>query len=193
MLTTVPPTTSVSVPQLFAAGIGPGILLVALGSGKPPTPPMKILMTWRDVKAIRKVWPRTLVIKGTMSVQDARVAIEHGADGLVVSNHGGRAMDSSLATLDVLGSIAPEVGGSTTLMMDGGIRRGSNIVKAVALGADLVLLGRAPLYGLAAAGQPGVEKAIDLLRSQLEKTMSYVGCCSVRELGSQIFAERNEH
>lgn len=167
--------------------------MVALGSGTPPTPPMKISMTWRDVEAIRKVWPRTLVIKGIMGVGDALLAIEHGADGIVVSNHGGRAVDSSLATLDVLRTIAQEVGGSTTLMMDGGVRRGSDIVKAVALGADLVLLGRATLYGLAAAGQPGVEKAIELLKSQLEKTMSYVGCCSVRELGSQVFAERNRY
>ncbi|WRL67210.1 alpha-hydroxy acid oxidase [Blastococcus brunescens] len=163
--------------------------IVALDTGTAPTPPMKISMTWGDLERIRTMWPRKLVVKGVMNLGDARRAAAHGADGVVLSNHGGRAMDSSRAPLDVLREVAPELGGSVTVMVDGGVRRGSDVLKALALGADFVLLGRATLYGLAAAGRSGVDKAIEILGDQFEKTMSYVGCCRPTELGRHVLAE----
>ncbi|WP_167762165.1 alpha-hydroxy acid oxidase [Blastococcus sp. CT_GayMR20] len=163
--------------------------IVAFGAATPPTPPMKTSMTWGDLAYIRELWPRKLVVKGVMSLADARCAVAHGADAIVISNHGGRALDSSRAPIDVLRDVAPELDGSVTIMLDGGVRRGSDVLKALALGADFVLLGRATLYGLAAAGRSGVEKAIELVRDQFEKTMSYVGCCRPDELGRHVIAE----
>jgi isopentenyl diphosphate isomerase/L-lactate dehydrogenase-like FMN-dependent dehydrogenase len=163
--------------------------MVAFNSAAPPTPPMKTSMTWDDLAYIRDVWPGKLVVKGVMSLADARSAVAHGADGIVLSNHGGRVLDSSRAPVDVLRDVAPELDGSVTILVDGGVRRGSDVLKALALGADFVLLGRATLYGLAAAGRSGVEKAIELLRDQFEKTMSYVGCRRPDELGRHVLAE----
>ena len=109
-------------------------------------------------------------------------------DGLVVSNHGGRNLDSADATLDVLPEIVAAVGGKTTVIVDSGIRRGSDIVKCIALGADLVLSGRATLYGTAVAGQAGAEKALAILKDEMRRTMAYLGKQRVSELGSEIFS-----
>jgi isopentenyl diphosphate isomerase/L-lactate dehydrogenase-like FMN-dependent dehydrogenase len=153
-----------------------------------PEPMRHEAMTWRDVAALRRFWPRILIVKGVLSPEDARQALECGADGIVVSNHGGRAMDSAIATIDALPAIVAEVGERTTVLFDSGIRRGSDVLKALALGAKAALIGRATLYGVAVAGQEGAEKALELLRGELEKNMAYVGCRHVREIGPDIFA-----
>lgn len=156
---------------------------------RPATPATHLSMTWADVADIRGRWKGNLVVKGVMTASDARLAVEHGADAVTVSNHGGRAMDSSIATLDALPAVVTAVGQQTTVMLDGGVRRGSDVVKAIAMGADLVLLGRATLYGLAAAGQPGVDKALSTLRDQMEKTLAYLGSPEISEVGSHVLAE----
>ena len=145
-------------------------------------------MTWRDVAELRRVWPRTLIVKGVLSPEEAELAVQSGADGIVVSNHGGRAMDSAISTIDALPDIVDTVGSRTTVLFDGGIRRGSDIIKALALGAKAALIGRATLYGVSVAGQEGAEKALEILRSEVEKNMAYLGCRFVRELGRDIFA-----
>lgn len=146
-------------------------------------------ITWTDIAKIRKTWPGPLLIKGIITGEDARQAVEHGADGVVVSNHGGRALDSAYATIDMLPEVVDAVGGRTTIMLDSGVRHGSDILKAVALGANAVMVGRATLYGIAAAGRPGAEKVLALLATQFEKNMGYVGCRRVSELGPAIFAK----
>ncbi len=144
-------------------------------------------LTWEAIERIRKIWPGPLVIKGLITPEDARLAIEHGADGISVSNHGGRALDSAPATIDMLPGVVEAIGGRATVFLDSGVRHGSDIVKAVALGADAVLVGRATLYGIAAAGQAGAEKVLSLLATQFEKNMGYIGCRRVGELGPHVF------
>ena len=122
------------------------------------------------------------MLKGILHPEDAERALALGADGIVVSNHGGRALDSSIATIDALPDIAAAVGGKMTVFLDSGVRRGSDVVKAVALGADAVLVGRAPLYGLGAAGEAGVARALELLRSETARTMAMLGARTVAEV-----------
>jgi isopentenyl diphosphate isomerase/L-lactate dehydrogenase-like FMN-dependent dehydrogenase len=138
---------------------------------------------WDDVAWLRSRWPRKLVVKGILGVEDARLAVEHGADGVCVSNHGGRQLDGAPATLDVLPAIAAAVGERAAILLDGGVRRGADIVKALALGADLVLVGRAALYGVAAAGEAGARRALQILRSETDRVLALLGCGSVDELG----------
>jgi isopentenyl diphosphate isomerase/L-lactate dehydrogenase-like FMN-dependent dehydrogenase len=146
-------------------------------------------MTWADIDRMREFWPGKLIVKGILREEDAVLAVEHGADAVVVSNHGGRALDAAAPTIDVLPEVVRAVGGKTTVILDSGIRRGSDMVKALALGADAVLTGRATLYGTSIAGQAGAEKAISILKTEFEKTMAYVGCRRVGELGPEIFAK----
>lgn len=152
-----------------------------------PKPRSNKAMTWDDVARLRDMWPGPFVVKSVLSAHDAIQAVEHGADAIVVSNHGGRAMDSSVATIEALPGIVDAVGGRTSVMLDGGIRRGSDIVKALALGADFVLLGRATLYGIATAGEAGASKAISILATEMEKTMASTGCRNIDELSRDIF------
>jgi L-lactate dehydrogenase (cytochrome) len=127
-----------------------------------------------------------LLLKGIMTVDDARLAVEHGADGIIVSNHGGRQLDSLPASIDVLPDIADAVGSRVEVLLDSGIRRGTDIAKAVALGARACLTGRPYLYGLAAAGQPGVELALGMLSRELERTLTLLGRPSVAELDRTV-------
>jgi len=150
------------------------------GGGEPPRFDG---MTWDDIARIRDMWPRTLIIKSALTAHDAELAVKHGADAIVVSNHGGRALDSARPTIDALPEIVAAVGHKTTVMLDSGIRRGSDIVKALALGAKTVLVGRATLYGVGAGGEAGAERAIGILKNEFEKTLGYIGCRSVSELG----------
>ena len=138
--------------------------------------------TWTDVDWIRAAWPGTLVVKGVLSGDDARRAIDHGADGVIVSNHGGRQLDPCASTLEALTEVVEAVGDRTTVLADGGIRRGSDVAVALCLGARAVLLGRAWAYGLSAAGQPGVTKVLDLIRTDLSRTMQLLGVRTVAEL-----------
>ena len=144
-------------------------------------------MTWEDIDKLRDFWPGKLIVKGILREEDAVAAVEHGADAVVISNHGGRALDSAAATLDILPEVVNAVGDKTTVILDSGVRRGSDMVKALALGADAVLTGRATLYGIATAGQAGAEKALQILHTEYEKTMAYVGCRRASELSKDIF------
>jgi isopentenyl diphosphate isomerase/L-lactate dehydrogenase-like FMN-dependent dehydrogenase len=138
--------------------------------------------TWQDMKWIRSLWPGPIVIKGVLTGDDARKAIDHGATAVVVSNHGGRQLDSVSATLPALPEVITAVDGRAEVLVDGGIRRGSDIVKALCLGARAVLIGRAYAYGLAAAGGPGVTRALEILRADVERTLKLLGCPSVAAL-----------
>src|SRR5271154_1109236 len=140
------------------------------------------VVTWEDLRWIRKAWPGPLVVKGVLTGDDARRAVDEGAAGVVVSNHGGRQLDEVAATLRALPEIVKAVGGRTEVLMDGGIRRGGDIVKAICLGARAVMVGRAYAYGLGAAGEAGVERAIAILRADLKRTLALLGCESLAEL-----------
>jgi len=140
------------------------------------------VVTWEDLKWIRQAWNRPIVIKGIHTAEDARRAVDLGADALVVSNHGGRQLDGVAPTLRVLPEVVSAVGDRIEVLLDGGIRRGSDIVKALCLGARAVLAGRAYAYGLAAAGGAGVARAIEILRTDLVRTLKLLGCASVTEL-----------
>jgi len=140
------------------------------------------VVTWDDLKWIRKSWPGPIVVKGVLTGDDARRSIDEGAVGVVVSNHGGRQLDSSPATLRALPEIVKAVGGQAEVLLDGGIRRGGDIVKALCLGARAVLIGRAYAYGLGAAGEAGVTRAIEILRADLKRVLALLGCESIASL-----------
>jgi isopentenyl diphosphate isomerase/L-lactate dehydrogenase-like FMN-dependent dehydrogenase len=142
----------------------------------------KSVVTWADLAWIRKVWPGPLVVKGVLTAEDALRSLEGGAQGVVVSNHGGRQLDGVSATLRALPEIVRAVGGRAEVLMDGGIRRGSDIAKALCLGAKAVLIGRAYAYGLGAAGEAGVSRAIEILRADMQRTMALLGVESIAEL-----------
>jgi L-lactate dehydrogenase (cytochrome) len=140
------------------------------------------VVTWQDFRWIREVWGSPIVVKGVLTAEDARCAIDHGASAIVVSNHGGRQLDGVSATLKALPEIVRAVNGNAEVLLDGGVRRGSDIVKALCLGARAVLIGRAYAYGLGAAGEAGVARAIEILKADLERTLRLLGCASVAEL-----------
>jgi L-lactate dehydrogenase (cytochrome) len=140
------------------------------------------MVSWQDFRWIREAWPGPIVVKGVHIGDDARRAVDMGADAVVVSNHGGRQLDGVPATLRVLPEVVAAVGNQIEVLQDGGVRRGSDIVKALCLGARAVLVGRAYAYGLGAAGGAGVTRAIDILRTDLIRTMKLLGCASVAEL-----------
>jgi len=140
-------------------------------------------VTWADFRWIREVWRGPIVVKGVLTGDDARHAMDEGAAAISVSNHGGRQLDGVQASLRALPEVVEAVKGRIEVLMDGGIRRGTDIAKAICMGARAVLCGRAYAYGLAAAGEAGVERAIEILRADLERTLRLLGCGSVRELG----------
>jgi L-lactate dehydrogenase (cytochrome)/(S)-mandelate dehydrogenase len=142
--------------------------------------------TWRDLEDYRRMWPGRLVVKGMLHPQDARRAVALGVDGLIVSNHGARQLDRAVSPLEMLPLVRAAVGDDVTLMLDSGVRRGSDVVVARCLGASLVFTGRATLYGVAAGGVAGAAKAIEILRSQLDLTLGMLGCASLDELGPHI-------
>jgi (S)-mandelate dehydrogenase len=144
-------------------------------------------LNWDDIRIFRDKWPGILMLKGINRIDDALKAISYGIDGLIVSNHGGRNMDSAAATLDMLPDIAEAVGDKATVILDSGVRRGSDIVKALALGAKCVLTGRATLYGTAVGGQAGASKAVGFIQTEMDKTMAYTGCNRVDEISTDIF------
>ena len=151
------------------------------------TPPE---MSWDYLKHLRDIWPRKLVIKGLVTGEDAELAIQHGIDGIIVSNHGGRAEDSGRAAIASLAEVAPAVNGRVPVLMDGGVRRGSDVFKALALGADAVGIGRPYIWGLASFGQEGVERVLDILRNELTIVMRQAGTRSVPEISSSFVADR---
>src|SRR5713101_3759968 len=139
-------------------------------------------VTWNDLRWIRSVWQGPLVIKGVLTGEDARRAVDEGAAAVVVSNHGGRQLDGVRPSLRALPEVVVAVNGEVEVLMDGGVRRGTDIVKAICLGARAVLCGRAYAYGLAAAGQAGVTRALQILRADVERTLRLLGCPSVAAL-----------
>lgn len=140
------------------------------------------VVTWADLKWIREVWPGHIVVKGVITGDDARRAVDAGVSGLIVSNHGGRQLDTCSPTAQALPEVLEAVKGQVEVLVDGGIRRGADVVKAICMGAQAVLIGRAYGYGLAAAGQAGVARAIAILKADIERTLILLGCPSVREL-----------
>jgi isopentenyl diphosphate isomerase/L-lactate dehydrogenase-like FMN-dependent dehydrogenase len=145
--------------------------------------------TWSDMQWIRALWKGPIVIKGVLCAEDAKRSLDHGAAAVVVSNHGGRQLDGVAASLQVLPEVVEAVKDQAEVMMDSGIRRGSDIVKAICLGARAVLCGRAYVYGLAAAGEAGVTRSLDLLRADLERCLKLLGCSSVDNLNRSYLSE----
>lgn len=139
-------------------------------------------LTWDDIKALRKAWRGPLVIKGILSASDAQEAARLGVDGIVISNHGGRQLDAAPAPIEVLSAIREAVGEDLALMLDSGVRRGADIAKALALGADFVFVGRATLYGVAAGGEAGARRALTLLTDELDRCLGQIGCPDVSRL-----------
>lgn len=154
----------------------------AMSIGRYFTEMLDPAMNWDDVAEMVRTWNGPFCLKGIMSVEDARRAVDIGCAGIVLSNHGGRQLDGSRSAFDQLAEIVDAVGDRIDVMMDGGIQRGTHILKALSLGAKAVGLGRYYLYPLAAAGQPGVERALGLLRAELERGMKLMGCTSISQL-----------
>lgn len=138
--------------------------------------------SWDDLERVRAAWDRPLIVKGILSPEDAVRCVDLGADAIVVSNHGGRLLDGAPATMSVLAEVVAAVGGRADVLLDGGVRRGSDVAKALALGASACLIGRPYHYGLAAGGERGVARAIDILTAELDRTLAFLGCTSVDEL-----------
>jgi (S)-mandelate dehydrogenase len=139
--------------------------------------------TWRDLGSFRRSWPGKLVVKGIMRPSDAIRCAEHGVDGIVISNHGGKALDRAPAPIEILPGIKAAVGDRLAVMLDSGVRRGSDIVVARCLGADFVFIGRATLYGVAAAGLAGASRVLTILREEIDTTLGLIGCPRFDELG----------
>lgn len=152
--------------------------------------PWKENLTWRDVEWLRQRTSLPIVIKGLLVQEDARLAVEHGAAGIVVSNHGGRQLDGAPATLDALPEIADAVGDEIEIYLDGGVRRGADILKAVALGARAVCIGRPYIWGLATDGARGVQRVIEMLRDEFDMAMALTGKRNVAELDSSVIWRR---
>ena len=145
-------------------------------------------LDWEALKRLRELWPRKLLLKGVERPDDAERALSFGCDGLVVSNHGGRQLDGAAPTLDALPAVARAVGSRMTVMLDGGVRRGVDILKARALGAQAVLTGRATLFGVMAGGEAGARRALEILSTELERAMKLCGVRSVREIGPDLIS-----
>lgn len=143
-------------------------------------------VTWKDLTWIREIWKGPIVIKGVHTGDDARRAVDEGASAIVVSNHGGRQLDGVRATIQMLPEVIDAVGGRTEVLLDSGIRRGGDVVKALCLGARAVLVGRAYAYGLGAAGAAGVTRAVDILRADITRTMKLLGVRSIAELNPSL-------
>lgn len=143
---------------------------------------MDASLNWDDVSWLRDLWPRKLILKGVLNAEDAREAQRRGVDGLVISNHGGRQLDTCPSPIDVLPEIRQAVGPDFLLIVDSGLRRGSDFIKARCLGADIAMSGRATLYGLAAGGAAGADRALKILRTEMNRTLGLLGCTGIEQL-----------
>ena len=143
-------------------------------------------ISWQDVEWLREKWPRKLIIKGILNPADAIRATELGCDGIILSNHGGRQLDSCVSPIEVLPEVADAVGDRTAIIVDSGFRRGTEVLKAMALGAHAVMIGRATLFGLAAGGEAGVNHALSILTTEFDRALGQLGCCSIDELGPHL-------
>lgn len=145
-------------------------------------------LTWDDLREIRRLWPLPLLVKGILRAEDAKLAAEYGVDGVIVSNHGGRALDSTRAPIDILPEVVEAVGSRVTVFVDSGFRRGSDVIKGLALGADAVMIGRATLYGLAMAGEAGAARAIEIYRDEIDRILAMIGCPEIGKLDAGYLA-----
>ena len=139
-------------------------------------------LNWDDLRHLRKIWPHKLLVKGLLHAEDAQLAVDCGADGVIVSNHGGRNLDGAISPMEALPEVVNAVGKRVTVLIDSGFRRGSDVIKALALGAHAVQIGRPGLYGIAAAGQVGAERALTIFREEISRVMALLGCNSVAGL-----------
>jgi isopentenyl diphosphate isomerase/L-lactate dehydrogenase-like FMN-dependent dehydrogenase len=142
-------------------------------------------LSWDDLKAMRKIWPHKLIVKGMLHPQDASKAVDCGADAVVVSNHGGRNLDGIISPMEALPEIADAIGKRATVLVDSGFRRGSDVVKALALGAHAVQVGRSTLYGIAAHGYEGAARALEIYREEIGRVMALLGVNTIAELGPE--------
>lgn len=165
-----------TLPNVIVPGRGPMLLSETQGALS------RSVVTWADLRWLREAWRGPIIVKGALTGDDARRSLDEGAVGVVVSNHGGRQLDCVEASLRALPEVVEAVGGRAEVLMDGGVRRGSDIAKAVCLGARAVLIGRAYAYGLGAAGEAGVTRALQVLRADLERVLKLLGCASVAQL-----------
>ena len=146
-------------------------------------------MTWKDIEEIRRIWPGKLILKGVLDVEDARIAAATGADAIVVSNHGGRQLDSASSTISVLGEIAEAVGGRTEILFDGGVLSGQDVLKALALGARACLMGKGFLYALAARGEAGVCEALEIIQRELSVSMALTGVSELSQVDRRVLRD----
>jgi isopentenyl diphosphate isomerase/L-lactate dehydrogenase-like FMN-dependent dehydrogenase len=165
-------------PEIPLPNVSPGLLPLGTGLGHM----VDATLTWRDLEWLREAAPLPLVVKGILTAEDAVVAAEHGVDAVVVSNHGGRQLDGVQASLDALPEIAEAVGGRLDVLVDGGVRRGGDVLKALALGARAVLIGRAFVWALAVAGEDGVREVLETFRQEIASGLALLGCCSPAEV-----------
>lgn len=163
----------------------PPAAATALGGSTVIPPMFEATIQWDDINWIRQLWRGRLLIKGVLSVADAERAAALGCDGIVLSNHGGRQLDYCVAPIEVLPQVVRSVGERLAVLIDGGFRRGTDVIKALALGAHAVMIGRATLYGLAAAGEPGVDRALGILTSEIDRVLGELGCNSIAELNPE--------
>ena len=147
-------------------------------------------VNWKDVEWFKSHWGGPVLLKGILSAEDAKLAIAHGADGVIVSNHGGRQLDGAVSAVQALPAIADAVAGRIEVILDGGIRRGADVVRARALGARACMIGRAWLYGLASGGQPGVERALQILRDEIDITLTLLGRPTLAEINRGVLVEK---
>lgn len=147
---------------------------------------------WDDLDALRKIWPHKLIVKGILNAEDAATAVDHGADGIDVSNHGGRNLDGIISPMEVLPEIVDAVGSRATVFCDSGFRRGSDVVKALCLGADAVMVGRSTLYGVAAGGEAGASRALQIFRDEIHRNIALLGVNTLAELGPQYLKFADE-
>ena len=142
-------------------------------------------LNWDDLRALRKIWPHRLLVKGMLHPQDAATAADCGADGVIVSNHGGRNLDTAISPIEALPEIVDAVGKRVTVLVDSGFRRGTDVAKALAMGAQAVMIGRSTLYGVAAGGEEGARRAIALFRGEIDRVIALLGCNGVSELSTE--------
>ncbi|TMK54803.1 MAG: alpha-hydroxy-acid oxidizing protein [Actinobacteria bacterium] len=159
-------------------------------AGLPARSGLNPALQWDDVQWLARRWPGPLVVKGISHADDARRAIDCGAAGIIVSNHGGRQLDGAVGTLDALPFVIDAVGGAVPVLFDGGIRRGGDVVAALALGATACLIGRAYCYGLAVAGEQGVAAVLEILRDEIDRTLALLGRTKIAELDESVFADQ---
>ena len=181
-----------SEPITFANVVGPGTAEVtsAVNLAEYINSQFDPSLSWRDLEWFRSVWAKPIVVKGVQSVDDAILAAEQGVDAIAISNHGGRQLDGSPAPIELVAPVAAAVGDRVEIICDGGIRRGSDIVKAIALGATAGMIGRAYLYGLGAAGERGVDHVLDHLAGGMRRTMALIGCQTLADLTPAAVAWR---